>query len=65
MSERRRFQIDWDTLFISAYPNARTGLRCERLPCKKMGELSLLPVLYTTIRMSGKPLDMVVSGKGE
>ena len=58
-----RFQVDRDILFMSAYPNAMTGFRCERLPCNAGRRVGLLPVLYTTIRMIGNPLDMVASGE--
>ena len=31
MRKDRYFRIDRDTHFMSAYPNAMTGLRCEKL----------------------------------
>jgi hypothetical protein len=55
----REGRIDRDTLFISAYPNAMTGLLCEKFPCKNDGRMTL-----TSCAVHGHSHERETSGHG-
>lgn len=62
----RGSQLDRDVLFMSAYPTAMTEFRMSNYRAVLKDERVLLPVVYTTIRTTGNPWDMVASrGRGD